>query len=151
MDRWSTRVLTGLAEDLKGTPLFPFGEPVRPFITWALRAGAFVSPVSLLVHPNAGLFVSYRGAIHLPQRLDLPDPADHPCDTCAGQPCLTACPASALTDKGYDLPACHAFLDTDQGTACMTQGCAVRRACPLSANYPRLAAQSAFHMKAFHK
>ena len=151
MDRWSASIITALAEAAGGTALFPFGQPARPFIGWALRSGqAFVSPASLLVHTEAGLLVSYRGAILLPERLDLPRPPANPCDACAEKPCLTACPPRALTATGYDLPTCHSFLDADDGQSCMSQGCAVRRSCPLSRNYPRMAQQSAFHMKAFH-
>lgn len=151
LDRWSSRVITNIAHTLGGTALFPFGEPPRPFIGWALRSGqAFVSPASLLVHENAGLFVSYRGAVLLPTVLPLPAPAPNPCESCADKPCLTACPSKALTAEGYDLPVCHSFLDTKEGASCMSQGCAVRRACPLAEFYPRMDAQSAFHMKAFH-
>ncbi len=151
MDRWSRRVITSLARKLGSEPLFPFGEPPRPFIGWALRSGqAFVSPAHLLVHAEAGLFVSFRGALFFPMRLPLPRSATTPCDTCETKPCLTACPPRALTKDGYDLPACHEFLDTDPGTDCMTKGCAVRRSCPLASNYPRMEEQSAFHMKAFH-
>ena len=152
MDRWSARVVSALAKDIQGTALFPFGQPARPFISWALRSGSvFVSPVSLLVHNRAGLFVSYRGAILVPQHLALPPSQANPCDSCNDRPCLAACPPDALTKDGYDLPACHGFLDTTDGATCLSQGCAVRRACPLAANYPRLHAQSAFHMKAFHQ
>ena len=153
MDRWSARVIGAIASELQATPLFPFGTPPRPFIGWALRSGqAFVSPASLLVHATAGLFLSYRGAILFADRLDLPppSPAPNPCETCAEKPCLSACPPRALTKTGYDLPTCHAYLDTAPGKACMSRGCAVRRSCPLAANYPRMDAQSAFHMKAFH-
>jgi hypothetical protein len=151
LDRWSARVITDIADTLGGMALFPFGDPPRPFIGWALRSGqAFVSPASLLVHKDAGLFVSYRGAVLLPKVFALPAPAPNPCESCATKPCLTACPPQALTVAGYDLPACHKFLDTKDGTGCMTQGCAVRRSCPLSQSYPRIDAQSAFHMKAFH-
>ncbi|NNE87258.1 MAG: ferredoxin [Silicimonas sp.] len=152
LDRWSHRTITALARRLGGTPYFPFGTPVRPFITWALRSGrAWVSPAQLLVHDTAGLFVSYRGAILVPGELDLPPPPPKPCESCATKPCLTACPADALTANGYDLPACHAFLETKDGKTCMTQGCAVRRACPLARTYPRVDAQSAYHMAQFHK
>ena len=151
MDRWSTRVITQMAKDCGGEPLFPFGNPTRPFIGWALRSGqAFVSPASLLVHADVGLFVSYRGAIFLPDELPLPAPAANPCDTCADKPCLSACPPGAISEAGYDLPSCHAFLDSKDGEACMSQGCAVRRSCPLVRNYTRMDAHSAYHMKAFH-
>lgn len=151
MDRWSARVIGALAADLNATALFPFGTPARPFISWALRSGeAFLSPASMLVHGNAGLLVSYRGALFLPEHLVLPEAEPSPCETCATKPCLTACPPKAIIDAGYDLPACHAFLDTPPGDTCLSRGCAVRRSCPLSARYPRMEAQSAFHMRAFH-
>ncbi len=151
IDRWSTRVITTIAFECNGTALFPFGVPRRPFIGWALRSGeAFVSPASILVHAQAGLFVSYRGAIFLPETLTLPKPAANPCDTCQDKPCLTACPPRAITPKGYNLPTCHSYLDSPEGRSCMSQGCAVRRSCPLAKNYPRMDAQSAYHMKVFH-
>lgn len=153
VDRWSRRVIGGMACDLGGKAYFPFGgPPYRPFYQWALKSGrAWVSPVTLLVHDRAGLMVSYRGAIALKDRLDLPaPPAASPCESCAGKPCLTACPPGALTSSGYDVPACHAFLDTPPGADCLSSGCAVRRACPVSRGYGRLPEQSAYHMRLFH-
>ena len=153
LDRWSRRVIGQMAIDLGATALFPFGgPPFRPFYQWALRTGrAFASPISLLVHDSAGLMLSYRGALALPVRLALPPPAGNPCDTCAQKPCLTACSARALTAKGYDVPRCHAFLETPAGGECMNLGCAVRRACPVSQRYARLPEQSAYHMRQFHR
>lgn len=153
IDGWSSRVITQLAADLNGAAIFPFGgPPYAPFISWALRSGrAWNSPVSLLVHDTAGLFVSFRGAIALPYALPPALAGSSPCDSCAGQPCLTACPVVALTPTGYDLRTCHDYLETNPGRNCMDAGCAVRRACPLSKTYGRLTAQSAYHMKAFHK
>ncbi len=153
LDRWSRRIIAGIAATAKATALFPFtGPPWLPFQSWATRSGrAWVSPVHLLVHDTAGLMVSYRGALALTQRLDLPpSPDTPPCATCDGQPCRAACPATALTPEGYDLPRCHAYLDTEPGQDCLTQGCAVRRACPVSQTYGRLAVQSAYHMRRFH-
>lgn len=153
VDRWSRRVIGNLACDLGGKAWFPFGGPPwRPFIAWAKRSGrAWASPVTILVHDVAGLFVSYRGAIGLPARLDLPELPDRPCDTCEDKPCLTACPVGALAGAGYDVPACHDFLDSVAGAECIETGCGVRRACPLSRSYGRVAGQSAYHMRLFHK
>lgn len=152
VDRWSRRVIGRLACDLGAKAIFPFGGPPHhPFYRWALRSGrAFASPVTLLVHDRAGLFVSYRGAIALEQRLDLPPPAPNPCDDCEDKPCLAACPAQALTAQGYDVPACHAYLDRVEPSACLSGGCLVRRACPVSQAYGRVQEQSAYHMRLFH-
>jgi len=152
VDRWSRRVIGRLACDLGAKAYFPFGgPPYHPFHRWSLRTGrAWDSPVRLLVHETAGLLVSYRGALALRDRLDLPPPAPRPCDGCT-KPCLAACPAGALTGAGYDVPACHTWLDRAEGAPCLSQGCAVRLSCPLSQTYGRLAEQSAYHMRQFHK
>jgi epoxyqueuosine reductase QueG len=94
--------------------------------------------------------VSFRGALALKERMALPAATARPCDECA-KPCLTACPAGALTGAGYDVPACHAFLDTADGGDCMNGGCLVRRACPVSQSYARIPEQSAYHMGQFHR
>jgi epoxyqueuosine reductase len=153
VDRWSRRVIGRIACDLGAKALFPFGGPPwHPFYQWALRSGrTWDSPVRLLVHDQAGLMVSFRGAVALKDRIELPAPTLRPCDTCADKPCLTVCPPRALTGNGYDLPACHSFLDSADGVTCMTQGCAVRRACPVSRAYARMPEQSAYHMRQFHK
>jgi ferredoxin len=153
MDRWSRRVIGRIACELGAKALFPFGGPLHhPFYSWALRTGrVHASPVRFLVHDAAGLMVSFRGALALRERLDLPAPPPSPCLACDAKPCLAACPAGALTGEGYDLPACHAYLDTGPGQDCMTMGCAVRRACPVSARHARMPEQSAYHMRQFHR
>jgi len=77
-------------------------------------------------------------------------PGVSPCETCTARPCVSACPVNALNaETSYDVPACKAYLDTPAGTDCMSKGCKVRRACPISQRFARPKAQSAFHMKAF--
>lgn len=155
IDRWSLRVIGAMAERFGAQALFPFGgPPYQPFIAWAQASGrAFQSPVGMLVHDTVGLMISYRGALHLPGLIDCPaPPGASPCGNCASRACTTACPVGALAEgAAYDLDACHGFLDTGPGKDCMTQGCAVRRACPQSAGAGRVSAQSHHHMKAFHK
>lgn len=150
VDRWSRRVLGGLACDIGGKAYFPFGgPPYHPFYRWALRSGqAWVSPVRLLVHQAAGLMVSYRGALGLRETLSLPDAPPNPCDACE-KPCLAACPVGALTGAGYDVPACRSYLAQPLGAPCLTTGCAVRKSCPISTTYGRLPEHSAYHMRQF--
>ena len=150
LDRWSSRVITQLAQTLGAQAFFPFGGPPwQPFLQWAVDSGrAHVSPVGLLVHDAAGLMVSYRGALGFTQDIKLPKPPPSPCETCADRPCLSACPVDALTPTGYDVTACKADLDR-AGNDCVARGCAVRRACPVSQAHGRSEDQSAFHMRAF--
>lgn len=151
MDRWSKRVIRGLTDTFDASAVFPSdGPPYPPFISWALETGrCWSSPVGLLVHDKAGLFASFRGALRLSSEIALPKtPPQSPCSYCMG-PCITACPVMAFASGQYDVAACKAHLDTDEGADCY-QGCKVRKSCPVSQSYGRLAEQSEFHMKAFH-
>ncbi|MFA8386398.1 MAG: ferredoxin [Pelagibaca sp.] len=151
LDRWSKRVTASIATPLNAKTIFPYdGPPYAPFLRWADRSGeSWSSPVGLLVHKEAGLFISFRAALALPQQLDLPPPAHSPCPSCDTRPCETACPVGALAPgRDYDVPACVAHIRSPEGAACR-KGCLVRRACPVSARFGRQEAQSAFHMRAF--
>ncbi len=152
LDRWSKRVIGALALDWGGRAIFPSdGPPYPPFLDWAKKSGrAWISPVGLMVHDVAGLWLSFRGAVEVPETLALPQQPGKPCDTCAGQPCQSACPVNAMSADNYDVGKCHDWLNQPRGVDCMQQGCAIRRACPISRTYGRVEAQSAFHMKAFH-
>ena len=155
VDRWSERVVGQLAADLGAEALFPFGgPPYQPFIRWAYDSGrAWQSPTGMLVHDQAGMMISFRGALRFARDLGWARPdGQSPCDTCATRPCETACPVGALSvGAQYDVPACHAFLDSADGAECMQAGCAVRRACPVSQSFARPEAQSAHHMRYFHR
>jgi len=153
LDRWSRRVIDALAASLGGAALYPFGGPPwHPFQRWAQRAEpVHSSPLGILIHPDWGLWHSYRGAIALPERLDLPppDPRPSPCDACVARPCLSTCPVGAFTTAGYDVAGCAAHIASAAGADCMASGCAARRACPVGAEHRHGAAQAAFHMRAF--
>lgn len=152
IDSWSEAVISDIAAAFGGQAFFPFsGPPYAPFVDWAKASGrAWNSPLGMLVHETAGLMVSYRGAIGLPRAIPLPVAQhDRPCETCE-KPCLTACPIDAFSDGAYDVKSCHSYIEADPTQECLTNGCLARRACPVSANYGRLAEQSAFHMRRFH-
>lgn len=154
IDRWSTRVIGDLAKQFGGQAHYPFGgPPFTPFIDWAVKSGrAFISPTGMMVHDQVGLMISYRGALHFSEELNIPTSrGTSPCETCVEKPCASACPVGALSDVApYDVSACHAYLSTAPGRACMTQGCSARLACPVSKGAGRGQEQTALHMKAFH-
>ncbi len=153
LDRWSRRVVTGLAAELGADALFPFGgPPFLPFIRWARRAEAVhPSPIGPLIHPEYGLWHAYRGALAFAESIELP-PADErprPCDTCADKPCLTTCPVGAFSRDGYDVSACVGHIGGNRGGNCLGGGCLARRACPVGVAYQYVPAQMGFHMRAF--
>lgn len=151
MDRWSKRVISDWAATLGAVPLFPFGgPPFQPFIDWALSSGrVHSSPSGMIVHPDAGLYLSFRGALALREEVDVPADCSHPCNNCVTQPCLMACPVEAFSSGSYDVPRCKGHLATPEGSVCMSKGCAIRRACPHGKSYGRIKEHSSFHMSYF--
>jgi ferredoxin len=153
LDAWTRRVTDELASDLGAVALFPFGgPPYLPFQRWAKRAEpAFQSPLGLLIHPDYGLWHSYRAALAFAEVIPLPARAvvANPCDSCAEMPCLTSCPVGAFSQSGYDVPKCIAHLHKAEGAACLETACLARRACPVGRAYAYPPEQARFHMSAF--
>jgi hypothetical protein len=153
LDRWSTRVITEVAEVLGATPLFPFGgPPFLPFQRWAQQAEpVHPSPLGILIHPDWGLWHAYRGALAFAERIALPAPdlRPSPCESCRDKPCLSACPVGAFTPAGFDVPACVSHISKPAGADCITTGCRARLACPVGPQYRHVAEQTEFHQRAF--
>jgi hypothetical protein len=153
LDRWSRRVIEALARELGGKALFPFGgPPFLPFQRWAMRAEpVHSSPIGLLIHPQYGLWHSYRDAIGLLEELAVPKPpaVASPCETCAGRWCMKTCPAGAFSSVGYDVAACTGYLKSEAGCDCMARGCQARRACPVGVDHAYGPEQANFIMQAF--
>jgi hypothetical protein len=152
LDDWTRAVIAPLADQLGATALYPFdGPPFYPFQRWAERAEPVApSPLMIYIHPKHGLWHAYRAALLLPDEASSArEPAPPPCDSCAGRPCLSACPVNAFTGTGFDDMACARHVDSDAGTECRERGCLARRACPVGAGLAYPPAQMAFHMEAF--
>lgn len=152
LDRWSLRVANDLAPILKATPIFPFqGPPYLPFQQWAKRAEALhQSPIGLMMHPNYGLWHSYRFALLINRELKA-TPAQHqsPCLNCVDQPCLNTCPVKAFSAEGYDVDSCADYLRQTPSADCFQHGCMARFECPAGREYRYLDEQSQFHLRAF--
>ena len=154
LDRWSRRVAGQVEEDFEVKAIFPFdGPPYFPFLQWAMRAEPLSqSPLGLMIHPQHGLWHSYRFGL-LFQQSQIQDPPDlsvaSPCQTCAEQPCLHSCPVNAFNTQGYDVGSCAAYLKQTPDASCHQQGCLARLACPVGKNYRYESAQHRFHLRAF--
>lgn len=154
LDRWSKQVASQISSELDVSPLFPSdGPPYFPFQQWAKRAeGLSPSPLGLLIHPEYGLWHSYRFALILPVDEILSESAalvDSPCISCAEQPCLNTCPVQAFTTSGYDVQKCAEYLKNNLSSDCNQQGCQARLSCPAGETYRYVDAQHLFHLKAF--
>ena len=153
LDRWSRRVIGMLARQFDAIACFPFGgPPYLPFGRWAQQGEpVHASPLALLIHPDWGLWHSYRGALGFAEKLGLPAP-DRPTSPCIGcsRPCLAACPVGAFGPAGYDVPRCVDLLDSPAGNDCLSNGCRARRACPAAPTVQYGPVQASFHMAAFH-
>ncbi len=153
LDRWSQRVVGGLARQFGAHALYPFtGPPWWPFQRWAQRAERLhASPLGVLMHADYGLWHAYRGALLLPDAIDVPSLRvwSSPCESCRERPCLRACPAGALAGGRFTPEACHAHVVSDSGAACRTRGCLARYTCPVAEAHRYGAAQATFHLHAF--
>lgn len=153
LDRWSRRIADSIAESLSLQPLFPFdGPPYYPFQRWAQRAeGLEQSPIGVMMHPEFGLWHSYRfallGAAFEPAKA-IPKTVS-PCRDCEDRPCLHACPVDAFDASGYDVARCAAFLLRNPRAQCNRRGCLARYACPVAPDLRYIDAQGRFHLRAF--
>lgn len=153
LDRWTRATLRPIASELGAGYVHPSDEPFQPFQRWARRADdVWPSPIGLLVHPTYGLWHAYRGAFLFPVEVTgLPAVGErsNPCDTCTDRPCLTTCPVGAFTAQGYDSETCAAHVRSGDQPACLDDGCAARRACPVGTGHRYGSDQMRFHMEAF--
>ena len=109
-----------------------------------------------MIHPDYGLWHTFRGALLTAEALPLPDvlAPDNPCESCAGKPCLTTCPAEAfaLPENSrfaeFDSPACVDHVESPAGRGCRTVGCLARRACPVGRPWAYEREPAAYHMDA---
>ena len=153
LDRWSRRVAAAVARPLSLRALFPFdGPPWYPFQQWAARAENLLqSPVGVMMHPDYGLWHSYRFALlgaAFDTRARAPDGAS-PCLDCRDKPCLHTCPVDAFDGTAYDVEACAGYLRQTPDAECNRQGCLARLACPVAPQLRYVAAQGQFHLRAF--
>ena len=152
LNRWSKRLIDGVANEFRAAAFYPFGGPPwLDFQSWALKAEpVHRSPLGLLIHPQWGLWHSYRGALGLREHVDLGSRVSgpHPCEQCVGRPCLSACPVSAFAaERPHNYAACLEHL-RGAGEDCRTRACAARRACPIAPDKRYSESQAAFHMRA---
>lgn len=153
LDRYTKRVLTQIATTIGAIAVFPFeGPPYHPFQRWATRCGEFSrSPMGVLTHATYGPWAGFRAAFVTGRTRDYDTAATTPgpCETCTDKPCISACPANALSEEtGYDVPRCRSHLDADRTAGCWS-GCRARHACPVGQSHAQTPENGRFHMTSF--
>lgn len=153
LDRWSRRVAETIAAEFSLAAIYPFeGPPYYPFQRWANRAETLEqSPVGVMMHPEYGLWHSYRFALLGAEfESDQAPPAvASPCVDCADKPCLQRCPVGAFDETGYDVERCASHLQQTPLAECHALGCLARYACPIAPELRYIPAQGRFHLQAF--
>jgi hypothetical protein len=153
LDRWSRRVANEIAAELALQPVYPFsGPPYYPFQQWAQRAEKLVqSPIGVMMHPEYGLWHSYRFALLGPEFAVVEDktPGESPCLSCDSKPCLQRCPVGAFDGNSYDVDRCAGYLLQTPQAECHSRGCLARYACPIAPQLSYVPAQGKFHLQAF--
>lgn len=118
--------------DTRSKTVFPFGENARgvDFVKLGQLGGAGVpSLLGILIHPEYGTWISLRGALITTLEFESYDgPLDvfDPCPSCT-KPCIDACPAGTVSERGWDWNACMLFR---MSTVICNDKCASRLACP---------------------
>lgn len=153
LDRWSQRVAVKIAAEFALQPVYPFsGPPYYPFQQWAQRAEALEqSPIGVMMHPEFGLWHSYRFALLGAESevIEAPVQGESPCRNCDSKPCLTRCPVDAFDGNGYDVDRCARYLLQTPQAECHSRGCLARYACPVATELSYVPAQGMFHLRAF--
>lgn len=154
LDIWSRRIVGDMAGELGARLVMPNDRPYAPFQQWAMRAeGLRPSPLGLLMHPDFGLWHAYRAALLFNEPLPSPlhreaEKTIHPCDACAGKPCLKACPVNAYSVDGFAYRRCLDHVHGPDGEPCRV-GCLDRNACPIGDEYRYPFEVQAFFQRAF--
>jgi len=104
------------------------------FRTLGLEAGlGHHSLLGLLLNPNYGPWMGIRLACFTTAPLLIQEPlrAESPCSQCSA-PCMSACPATAISRQGWDLKRCSTFHVESSECA---SNCDARAACPEGAEF----------------
>jgi len=158
VDEHSLRIAKELASVLEHQDdvdiLYPGTGPAPLMALGKLVGWSHPSPLGLGIHSHFGLWFAYRALIFTKQALQPPFPASEwvtsdsnnsPCLTCVDTPCVSACPAFAVSlQESFDIGAC-AKHRMDENSECAQQ-CHARNACPVGMEFQYSEEQRAHHM-----
>jgi len=142
--RWMVHSLPGHAWH----QVFPGPAPVGLQRLGDLAGWHHPSPFWVGVDAEWGSWFAYRAVVLADTDLPVTPRRDttSPCERCTDKPCISACPAGALTHGKTGVKGLQVCLDERKrpGTACMDR-CLARNACPVGAPYRYSDEQIAYH------
>ncbi len=123
-------------DDCRYRILYPGDIPIPLQQLGSLAGWHHASPLGIGVSESWGPWFGYRAALlvqpELPVMTDLPmqSPKQSPCEQCVNKPCISVCPAGALSVHGPpDIGACVGHR-LGQDSTCALQ-CLARLVCPV--------------------
>jgi hypothetical protein len=125
--RWLAGQLPGVAHEL----IYPGDGPVGLQALGRLAGWHHDSPFRVGVNAEWGSWFAYRAVVLADSSLPLTPSmtGDSPCASCRTQPCVSACPADALTDREFSLQRCIAYRVQPDSRCRVT--CVARTSCPV--------------------
>ncbi|MCW8906413.1 MAG: hypothetical protein OQL28_04125, partial [Sedimenticola sp.] len=144
----ANRFCQQLLQGYRHQVIYPGTCPV-PLQQLGIRAGWHSdSPLGLGIHPEWGLWFAYRAAIltdaPLPE-IRQPNPAA-PCDQCLDQPCISHCPARALSaTRQIDMSRCGDYRLQEDSTC--SDRCLARLSCPVAGEHRYTLEQITYHYR----
>lgn len=126
--------------------LYPVADGLVPLQRLGEIAGWGVSsPLGIGINPTYGLWFAYRAAFLIDAELPLvrDAPASSPCDTCVTGPCISVCPAKAVSSDSFDVDSCAHYRLHPQSRC--ADRCLARLACPISREHRYTLPQIQYH------
>lgn len=136
---WQILYPNSISKDSQTNESSAAARPISLQELGALAGWHHPSPLGIGVNAKHGLWFAYRALVAVEADITGIEPiaapsAESPCLSCADTPCLTQCPAGALTlGQNPDLAACVAHR-LSENSAC-ERTCVARLACPVGVEY----------------
>jgi epoxyqueuosine reductase len=111
--------------------IYPGNAPIGLQALGKLAGWHHESPFRVGINDTWGSWFAYRAVVLADTELDLTPvmPGESPCQRCATQPCIAACPGEALSDRAFSLQKCIAYRK--QPDSRCRETCVARTRCPV--------------------
>lgn len=129
------RVLGEALQEGRYDILYPGPLPLDLQALGAQAGWHHASPFWVGVNARYGSWFAYRALILADSdfAVTIPWAEPSPCDSCAGRPCVGACPANAMAGGQFEVERCMAYR-RQPDSLCRYQ-CLARNACPVGPQY----------------